>query len=185
MTLLSTLLLLGDSTTLGLPIGNIQPSNFWNWVWAASLGSTFYVLIKTQPYLVERTFDPKYNNAYVSRLVTGIVGGVILAYVLASTQFGGETIKKLGPAVIAIVGGFAAEAVQQVLQRIAEVIMSAVRGDNSGQVKAELVIEQAEKTVEGRGKIGDALAALRQNNTADAKAALEELDAILKKAPAK
>ena len=184
MILLSTLTLLGQTTTLPLPLGD-QPLNFGNWIWAASLGSTFYVLIKTQPYLVERTFDPKYNNAYVSRLVTGIVGGVILAYVLAMTKIGGTTVQQLGPAIIAIVGGFTSEAVQQVLQRIAEVIMSAVRGDNSGQVKAQLAIEQAQKTVEGRTKVGDALAALKQNKLPDAQAALEELDALLKKQPGK
>src|SRR2546423_8575332 len=104
MTLLSSLVLLGDVTKGMLPLSD-QPTNFWNWFWAASLGSTFYVLIKTQPYLVERTFDPKYNNAYVSRLITGIVGGVILAYVLSSSQIGGETPNKLRAARVPVIGG--------------------------------------------------------------------------------
>jgi DMSO reductase anchor subunit len=183
---LSDLIFLGNETLMRpFSIGNYQPTSFWNWFWAASLGSTFYVLIKTQPYLVERTFDPKYNNAYVSRLITGIVGGVILAYVLSSSQIGGDTLKKLGPAVIAIIGGFASEAVQQILQRIAEVITSAVRGDNSAQVKAQLTIEQAQKAAEGRAKLSDALAALKQNNPADAIKALDALDSILTKAPSK
>jgi len=168
---LSDLIFLGNETLVRpFSIGNYQPTSFWNWFWAASLGSTFYVLIKTQPYLVERTFDPKYNNAYVSRLITGIVGGVILAYVLSSSQIGGDTLKKLG---------------QEILQRIAEVITSAVRGDNSAQVKAQLTIEQAQKAVEGRAKLSDALAALKQNNPADAIKALDALDSILTKASSK
>ena len=60
-------------------------SELWtsvNVVFGASLGASFYVLIKTQPYLVNRSYDPKFNASYISRFITGVIGGVILAIAL-------------------------------------------------------------------------------------------------------
>lgn len=37
----------------------------------AGLGAGFYTLLKTQPYLANRSFDPKYNASYVNRFITG------------------------------------------------------------------------------------------------------------------
>lgn len=44
---------------------------------------------------------------------------------------------QLGPGVIALIGGFSAEAVEQVLNRLVEIILSAVRGDASAPAKAQ------------------------------------------------
>lgn len=140
----------------------------------ASLGASFYVLVRTQPFLVSRSYDPKYNAVYVARFITGVIAGVILAIAIrpvldpALSGAGGT----LGPGVLAILGGYATEAVEQILQRLVEVLLTAVRGDGSGQVEARLAKEQAEKSA----KVGDiALEIERAPDDATRSAALQRL----------
>jgi hypothetical protein len=128
-----------------------------NAFFGASLGASFYILLNTQDYLVTRSFDPKYNSVYAARFITGVVAGVILANALGpilqkqleSTHYG------LTPGILAILGGYAAEAVQQILQRLVEVLLAAVRGDGSAQAQAKAVAAQADKNAELRSKLLD------------------------------
>ena len=116
----------------------------------ASLGASFYVLIKTQPYLVNRSYDPKFNSSYISRFITGVIGGVILATALGpmlTEKFQGVAGSTLTPGVLAILGGFSAEAVESILQRLVEILLAAVRGDGSGDAKAKLNAAAADKNV--------------------------------------
>ncbi len=124
----------------------------------AGLGASFYILVKTQPYLVNRSFDPKYNAVYFSRFITGLIGGVILATALdkfLNGQISQGGMAAVSPGVLAIIGGYAAEAVEQILQRMADVMLSAIRGDGSGDVKARAAAEQAEKNATVRGQLVD------------------------------
>lgn len=144
----------------------------------ACIGSFFYLLMRLQPYLQDRTFDPKYNSAYLTRLVTGIVAGVILAYVakayLQCTD-GGNGIACLSPAIVGILGGFSAEAVEQVLQRLVEVLLAAIRGDNSTQIQSKANAQQTAKLADVRDKL-DALDKARGD--ADPKKFQNELDTL-------
>jgi Na+-transporting NADH:ubiquinone oxidoreductase subunit NqrC len=126
----------------------------------AGLGACFYILMKLQPYLENRSFDPKYNSAYITRFVIGMVAGVILANVSAyifhpvqNPQTITDSIKSFSPAVVGILGGFSSEAVQQILQRLVEVLLSLVRGDNSAQVEAKLNSQQSAKFINVRDKL--------------------------------
>jgi hypothetical protein len=108
------------------------------WLFAASLGAVFYVLFTALGYVKDRTFDPRYTPLYVIRFVLGILAGLILAIVLGAPLFGSNgTISSLGPAVIALLGGFSTEAVYQILQRLVDVLLATVRGDDSGTAKAK------------------------------------------------
>ena len=122
----------------------------------AALGASFYVLLRTQPYLVNRSYDPKYNAAYISRFITGIIAGVILSIGLKD-QFTGLA-KTLTPGVLGILGGYAAEAVELMLQRLVEVLLAAIRGDGSAQVQAKVAAEQANNNAKLQQAAADALA---------------------------
>jgi outer membrane lipoprotein SlyB len=125
---------------------------------SAALGASFYVLRRTEPYLVNRSFDPKYNGIYVIRFITGIVGGVILAAAIGPTlkdRLGSGPGASLTPAVLAILGGFAVEAVEEVLQRLVDVLLSLVRGDASAQNNAKVVAEQAKKSAQVQADLAD------------------------------
>lgn len=152
----------------------------------AALGAFFYMLIKLQPFLENRSFDPKYNSAHLARFVTGVIAGVILAYVTAAIfppmpnpKTMADALRSLSPAIVGILGGFSAEAVQLILQRLVEVLVSLVRGDNSNQVQAQLTAQQAMKF----GDVRDRLDALDKAKTDPAKfqAELEATKALLKK----
>ncbi|GAB2866591.1 hypothetical protein GCM10027277_39350 [Pseudoduganella ginsengisoli] len=112
----------------------------------AGLGASFYILLRTQPYLENRSYDPKYNAAYFSRFVTGLIAGVILASALRPVlvQSGG-TVATLGAGILAILGGYSAEAVELILQRLVEVILATIRGDGSAQVQAKASAAEREK----------------------------------------
>jgi hypothetical protein len=148
----------------------------------AGLGACFYILMKLQPYLENRSFDPKYNSAYVTRFVIGMVAGVILAYVWAYLFTGQAAntspLRNLSPGIIGILGGFSAEAVQQILQRLVEVLLSLVRGDNSAQVQAKLAAQQAGKFADVRDKL-DALDKAKAD-PAQFQKALDAVKAVLK-----
>jgi hypothetical protein len=109
-----------------------------NWIFAAMLGAVFYVLFSVNDYVKNRTFDPRYNAVYVIRFALGIVSGLILAVVLEK-YFLGQDGKpaNLGPAVLALLGGFSTEGVYQILQRLVDILVATVRGDQSDTAKAE------------------------------------------------
>jgi hypothetical protein len=150
----------------------------------AGLGACFYILMKLQPYLENRSFDPKYRGAYITRFVIGMVAGVILAYVWAylfnaqqasSDKF---SLRSFTPGIVGILGGFSAEAVEQILQRIVEVLLSLVRGDNSGQVQAKLTAQQTAKFADVRDQL-DALDKAK-NDPAQFQKQMDAVKALLK-----
>ena len=109
-----------------------------NWCFSAALGAVFFVLFTAHGYVKDRTFDPRYNTVYLIRFVLGVLSGLILAIVLESTLFKtNSTIGQLGPSVIALLGGFSTEGVYQILQRLVDVLVAVVRGDNSDAAKTK------------------------------------------------
>jgi hypothetical protein len=116
------------------------------WASAASLGAVFYVLFTAHSYVKDRTFDLRYNAVYVIRYVLGVLAGIILAIVAFNQQLGGAGDQKLAlvPAVIALLGGFSTEAVYQILQRMVDIMVAAVKGDSSdaAKTKAEQVAQK-------------------------------------------
>jgi hypothetical protein len=156
-------------------------------IMGACLGACFYILMKLQPYLENRSFDPKYNSAYATRFVIGMVAGVIIAYVWSSyisqpvpnPKTIQESARSFSPGVVGILGGFSAEAVQQILQRLVEVLLSLVRGDNSAQVQSKLNAQQSSKFADVRDKLDDIDKAKTDD---ERKTATDAVKALLKKA---
>jgi hypothetical protein len=127
-----------EKASLGVPPEAPPWLKQLNWCFAAALGAVFYVLFTAHEYVKGRTFDPRYNSLYLIRFVLGVLAGLILANVLSAPRFGdNSTLRSLGPAVAGLLGGFSSEAVYQVLQRLVEIMLAAVRGDNSDAAKAK------------------------------------------------
>jgi hypothetical protein len=117
----------------------LDGGDIWQVIYGAGLGASFYVLIRSYRFLSDRTFDPDYANVYLCRLVLGFVSGVVLALVapesLTRPSSPGGPSFAIG--VIALLGGFAAEAVEQVLNRLVETLLAAINGDGSAKSKAQ------------------------------------------------
>ncbi|HYE89815.1 MAG TPA: hypothetical protein VEA38_02290 [Terriglobales bacterium] len=108
-----------------------------HWLFAAALGAAFYNLYAAHEYVRNRTFDPRYNSVYLIRFILGLVSGLILGN-LAGAFEGNTLLARLGPGVLALLGGFSAEAVYQILQRLVEIALAVVRGDNAAAAKAKV-----------------------------------------------
>ena len=117
-----------------------------NWISAAALGAVFYVLFTVHEYVQKRTFDPQFTSLYLIRFVLGILSGTILANVMAGSALLGKAPQahSLASPIIALLGGFSTEGVYQVLQRLVDLLLAAVRGDNSDAAKAK-VAQSAQK----------------------------------------
>lgn len=108
----------------------------------AGLGSSFYALHTASGYIKAGTFDPKYNNTYVIRLGLGLLSGVILAYFLKdllnlNTASGsGEKAAKVGVSALALLGGYAAEAVARILDRISDTLVALISGSDKDKIDA-------------------------------------------------
>lgn len=115
----------------------------WQVFWAACTGAGFYLLTKIYGYLKDRSFNPKYNAAYITRFVCGIVGGFILAQIGGIFIDTGTQWAKVGPGILALVGGFASEVVEQALKRLVEMFQVLLKGGGEEDTKTKL---EAQKT---------------------------------------
>jgi hypothetical protein len=155
---------------------------------AASIGSAFYGLYTAHKYLVNFTFDPKYHQVYVIRFVLGLSAGTILGH-FGKDLFGANAngAKELAPAVLALVGGYAAEAVSQILQRFSDTLITMVRGSNRDALTAkqeEMKAQSKQQEIVTKGQasdvLRDALKALNVQDAGSAAAAIEKGLASLK-----
>jgi hypothetical protein len=139
-------------------------------VGGAGLGSAFYALYTASDYIKTSTFDPKYNATYSIRFLLGVLSGLILAYFLkdlirpdhvaggntggaGGTNANGNQIQlyNIGVAALALIGGYAAEAVARILDRLSETLVTLVSGSDKDKLDAEKQKAQADaqlKTVQ-------------------------------------
>jgi len=114
-------------------------------LFASALGAGFSILTKIKRYIVNRTYEPRYNQGYLVTFIIGIIAGVILSIVFAEMvgktemgTFDSEALPiQVGMTVIAIVGGYSAKAVSCILKRIAETLEAFVKGGIADQVENE------------------------------------------------
>lgn len=94
---------------------------------AAGLGASFATLFRAHRYVVECNYDPKYDTLYWSRFILGIIAGLILVEFVPLETEGHST--PLARPLLAILGGFSATVVYQILSRLVESVGSIVQGD--------------------------------------------------------
>lgn len=144
-------LLLGDKATGAF----VQPALL---LLAASLGAGFHALLTAHRFIVHRTFDPQYNQSYLIRYVLGLTAGMILGYfgkeLLAGR--GDAEAMQLGTAALALVGGFAADAVAEILTRVSDILVAVVKGGQREQLDAREAEIRAEEERKQREKGLDA-----------------------------
>lgn len=127
---------------------------------AAMLGAAFYTLYTANRYIVERTFDRTYTTHYIVRFVLGIVAGVILAnfgeYVLDKVTSPTESALTLTQTLLALVGGYSADAVNAVFTRVAETMTTLVRGSATARTREEADAAVRKAEAEGQQQLEEA-----------------------------
>ncbi|MEM0915155.1 MAG: hypothetical protein AAGK09_11165 [Planctomycetota bacterium] len=158
---------------------------------AAMVGAGFATLLNAAPFVVHRSFDNRYITVYLLRYLLGIVAGVILGFVgpeLVRPDKGAppEGLARLSVGVLAIVGGFSANAVAAILTRISETLVALVRGRNDApkeevdrQINERVEAERQRFNATQATKISAILATFAQSPDK----AREELEAMVRKPP--
>jgi hypothetical protein len=142
-------------TTRKVIAGGLLRDQLQNLV-AAILGAGFYALFTAYGYIASRTFDPAYNIVYLVRFLLGVVSGTILA------NFGPKMgLEGFATTLLGLVGGYSAEAVNQILTRVGETLVAAVKGGSKELLKereATLRSEGREQQAQQKQKTGIELA---------------------------
>ncbi|MHA3704147.1 hypothetical protein ACXR2U_18405 [Jatrophihabitans sp. YIM 134969] len=99
---------------------------------SSALGGAFYALSTANRFVKTRTFDPSTQPEYWTRFVLGLVSGGLLATVIPVTDANptqdGLTAAAFAPPLLALLGGFSAEVVRQVLDRLVDTLQTVVTG---------------------------------------------------------
>ncbi|PKL83046.1 MAG: hypothetical protein CVV24_06895 [Ignavibacteriae bacterium HGW-Ignavibacteriae-3] len=168
----------------------------WHLLFSAGLGAYFYSLYTANKYFIDRTFDPKYNTFYNNRIIIGIIAGFILANLIdvggiisgtqkeamtvndANISFGKTAdatsmVTKLSPSIIALLGGYSADAVNKILARIVAMLTTLVQGETKDIIaskEAEWKSHAELKEVKSKiNSAADLMKIINQNkNTMDA-----------------
>jgi hypothetical protein len=101
---------------------------------AAGLGASFSALFRVNKYIAMGTFDPKYETSYWIRFLVGLISGLILTqifsfdYVEALGKEGAsdQSAKNAAKVTMALLGGFSADLVFNILNRMVETVSSFV-----------------------------------------------------------
>jgi hypothetical protein len=99
---------------------------------AAAVGATLANLKRLNRYVSDCTYDPRYDSSYWTRLVMGMISGVILSQMVFSSLVGGDSssannsvssgLSGFGQPILAILGGFSADLVHDILTHLISVI---------------------------------------------------------------
>jgi len=112
------------------PVVAITP--YWIWMLhftaAAALGASFICLVKLQGYIRDRMYDPSYRSHYVTRWLIGTIAGVVLAITVRTSFDSDNEVAQIGSTTLALLGGYSADGVRELLDRLVELLKTAVAG---------------------------------------------------------
>ena len=97
---------------------------------AAAIGASFYNLFTIYRYLIAGTFNVEYESSYYTRLWLGVVAGYLFAELMPID------VEDFSKPLIAMLGGFAADAVESILKRLVDTLKTVVQGNMSDRIKA-------------------------------------------------
>lgn len=172
--LLSTaaFILIGLSTNVRSdPVaGNVLTSFGWDlfcnelfFLAAAGVGASFAALFQVNRYIVDGTFEPKYQSSYWIRFVLGLISGLILACLVPIET--SESTFMLTKPLLALLGGFSSAVVYRILTRLVTTVETLVSGETRDIIAArvqESKAQFAEQTIQHRLKIASDLLRIQQ-----------------------
>ncbi len=118
----------------------------------AGIGASFQSLYDAYGYVREGTYDPGDDSTYLIRIGLGLIAGLILAQLVptdppAAADGDGLTAAVVAKPLLALLGGFAAQLVHRVLQRLVETVDGFFRPELRRQVALEAREIRAEQRV--------------------------------------
>jgi hypothetical protein len=110
------------------------------WLAAAGVGATFAILFQINEAIAKGTFDPDDAPSYWIKVFLGVVAGFILVAMVPTDGIESADARVLAKPTIALLGGFSAQAVYRILNRLVETLEDLFSG---GQKEQAAVREQA------------------------------------------
>lgn len=91
---------------------------------AAAIGSIFYLLPRISNELKNYTFDATDISSYLTRIIIGLLGGVILSELVGMSLKSDDSTLEVNRLLFSLLGGFSSELVYKILEMIIEKIKS-------------------------------------------------------------
>jgi len=113
----------------------------------AGLGATFACLHKSRNYIKECNYDPKYDSTYWSMVIMGFMAGLIIAELIptADLAHNNASISDFHKPLAALLGGFAADVIYSVLNRLVDVLNQLLgSSDQKTKEKVKSALTQAD-----------------------------------------
>jgi len=111
---------------------------------SASLGASFSNLFQANKYIINNTFDPKYESVYWVRFVLGIIAGILMAVVIplpvvtdTSNAISAHMALVSRP-LLAMLGGFSAALVYRILYRMVYAVESLFMGKQDEETERKI-----------------------------------------------
>jgi hypothetical protein len=100
---------------------------------AAAVGASLANLRRLDKYVSNCTYEQRFESSYWTRLVMGVISGVILSQVVYSAITGSNpdatsTLSSFGQPVLALLGGFSADLVHDILNQFISVFGNLLAG---------------------------------------------------------
>lgn len=148
-------LLLGVSLNHNVNVMNIQKGLlnsddsilFLNQIFilsCAGLGASFSALFLANRYIANATYDPRYDSTYWSRIILGVIAGMILVELLPASLFSEGNMRSFGKPSLAMFGGFSANVVYRIIERIVDSLETLVKGNSKSYDADKMVLMQAQ-----------------------------------------
>jgi hypothetical protein len=129
---------------------------------AAGMGSTFHALFTAQRFVAEGTYDPRHDASYWIRLGLGFVAGLLMAVLIPVDA--GDHGATMGKPLLALLGGFSAGLVYNVLRRLVDTVESLFQGDRKDVQKRQEELQRTtaqHAAVQARMDVAEQLVGLR------------------------
>lgn len=117
-----------DSSGLDLLVNEVF------WLASAGVGASFAMLFQVNEFVVNRSYDSRYESSYWIKFLIGVIAGFILVALipldgLEGGAEGANAAQALARPTLAMLGGFSASAVYRILTRLMNTVESLFRAD--------------------------------------------------------
>ncbi len=108
------------------------------WLASAGVGASFAMLFQVNEFIVNRSYDSRYESSYWIKFLIGVIAGFILVALIpldglegaaAAGAEGASRAQALARPTLAMLGGFSASAVYRILNRLIGTVESVFRAD--------------------------------------------------------
>lgn len=133
---------------------------------AAALGACFSNLFQANKYIVNGTYDPKYESSYWIRFVLGLIAGLMMAVLIPASLEMQQSpgVGFLTVPILAMLGGFSAALFYRILNRAVttvDTLLTGVTDKNSDNKTQERLLKQNQQQTLEKQQIVEELLSLK------------------------